>query len=778
MNQDAAKIGEKGVGFKTIFSIASEVRIHSGMYHFSLLAKAPTIPESLKDPHDNTLGTRMEIVLKQGIRLSNYSEKDMLEFCLCLRKLRKIRINNTFITIEDSDNIRTVTINKRQHTFRRFIHHFSMSDEALRERENGLRSISSGQSIVCYIPDKGAAKDYPLYCGLPTRHRIKIPLVVDAPFMLTTSREEIEFGSRLWNDRVRAEVYASLRSIMDETKRNDRHKVLRLVRFVPRRQGTQTVYTNDFSDCEYLNQYDFLSEVRAANLLPTFERSVFVSVKSSAAYRFPEAANYLFEAGCFGAIPATKVLDIPRDESFDSTLNAMGCAEAPFAQVIPLLKKYAGSYIENDIFRDSFYTYLQSVPEEYLLSLKETPIIPVFSIQGDQTQYIPWKDDGIFVKKNCTKSEHNYYVLNERILPKSTCEKIFGVNINEMNAEWERSRYNDGLRDIIRGSDTAEIYQYLMEEFFKGSFVRYQSQEILMGMREFIPLRNQLGKIIDTGVFICNEPMGYFRSNIVLSIAVHDECRQLAEYLKYPLLSKIHYQDILYVEDLTEDDIEDFTDDYFENGEEILRNFHRNGQLSDDLIDEYGLEYITMQSSQDDDDLEFPENPVSNMERLRKHIQTLLNHPIKIVARKVELTVHKAIDSSGGEFGLDDRTVREQTLKKYTPDGVYGRCFCQMCRKVKPYEWMEVNNIIAAPRYFFPQTRVALCLECSKKFEAMRSANAPKGKRGREDPFAAALKAARIVGGCVDVAIGKESIRFTATHLAEIQEILRSMPDK
>ena len=104
---------------------------------------------------------------------------------------------------------------------------------------------------------------------------------------------------------------------------------------------------------------------------------------------------------------------------------------------------------------------------------------------------------------------------------------------------------------------------------------------------------------------------------------------------------------------MTEDDIEDFTDDYFENGEEILRNFHRNGQLSDDLIDEYGLEYITMQSSQDDDDLEFPENPVSNMERLRKHIQTLLNHPIKIVARKVERTVQKAIDSSGGEFGLD-----------------------------------------------------------------------------------------------------------------------------
>ena len=227
-----------------------------------------------------------------------------------------------------------------------------------------------------------------------------------------------------------------------------------------------------------------------------------------------------------------------------------------------------------------------------------------------------------------------------------------------------------------------------------------------------------------------------------------------------------------------EDDIEDFHDDYFENGEEILRNFYRSGQLFDDLIDEYGLAYITMQSGQYDDDFEIPESPVRNIATLKKHIQTLLNHPIKIVARKVERTVQKAIDSSGREFGLDERNVRNQTLSIYTPAGVHGRCFCQMCRKVKPYELMEVNNIIAAPRYFFPQTRVALCLECSKKFEAIRFANAPKGKRCREDPFVAALKAARIAGGCVDVAIGKESIRFTATHLAEIQEILRSMPDK
>ena len=95
---------------------------------------------------------------------------------------------------------------------------------------------------------------------------------------------------------------------------------------------------------------------------------------------------------------------------------------------------------------------------------------------------------------------------------------------------------------------------------------------------------------------------------------------------------------------------------------------------------------------------------------------------------------------------------------------------------MKPYDFVEVNNIIAEPEYYFPQTRVALCLECSKRFEAIRYANAQKQKQGNEDPFVHAIMQIRIDNkGSVDVPLGKdESIRFTATHLAEIQEIFRS----
>lgn len=777
LTQNAAKIGEKGVGFKTIFAIASRVAIHSGAYHFFLTDQTPTIPELLPGRSDSVSGPQMVISLKSGVQLSSYKEQDILELCLCLRKLRKVTINGTVVTIEDTDNTRTITINKKQHTFTRYVNRFIASEQALQERENGLRTISPKQEIVIYVPDKGAAKEYPLYCGLPTKHRIKVPLVIDAPFMLTTSREEIEIGSQLWNSRVKNEMYSAILSVFEIRKHFERSKLLRYVRFSHRRVGTQSVYINELSDSSYLNDYEFLTAIKNAPILPTFDSGVFVSAQSRRAFRYPDVANYLFSGGYFGNTAKDKVLDIPKDDANDAVMNAINCPEVAFDQVYPVVSSYANAFIKHEDFRQRLYSYLFNAPAQYHDSIKELAIIPVYSIAGEQTEYIPWEDDVLFVKKHCTKSEQNYFILNESFLPKADCEKIFGENINEMNAEWERNRYNDGLRDIVRGSDTDEIYRYLLAQFSIGAFQKYRSQDILLGLKEFIPLKNQLGEIIDTELFICEEVTGYFQSKVVLSMSVHPECRQLAAYLKCASLSTIHYQDIAVEGDLTADDIEDFRTDYFVNGEEILRNYYRNGRLSDELIAEYGLEYIAMQTSQDDDYLEFPDDPVKNYTRLRSRIQNELRTPKKIVKVKVERTVYQYMDSSGNMHSLEENPVRKRTLSIYTPEGIHGRCFCQMCRKVKPYGLMEVNNIIAEPQYYFHQTRVALCLECSKNFEAIRLSNARKVKNGQDEPFQAAIcKAAIGAEGHIDVPLTKEkSIRFTATHLAEIQEILRGL---
>ena len=84
---------------------------------------------------------------------------------------------------------------------------------------------------------------------------------------------------------------------------------------------------------------------------------------------------------------------------------------------------------------------------------------------------------------------------------------------------------------------------------------------------------------------------------------------------------------------------------------------------------------------------------------------------------------------------------------------------------------MEVNNIEKKPKYYFPQLRIALCLECSKRFEYMRN-----NKTIREKYLKDIKNASVLNQGTVDIAIGGEDkITFTGRHLAEIQEILNQI---
>lgn len=261
LSNNNKSIGEKGVGFKTIFAISSKITIHSGNYHFSLSDKEPTIPRVINDVGiDSVSGTKMEIELKGGEAFPTYKEKDILELCICLRNLKKLTIGKHNVTINDTDDKRTITIGSRNYVFKCFHHDFTIMDEAtLEERMNWNRVISADQQIVFYVPEFSIEKNYyfPLYCGLPTKHKIRIPIAIDAPFSLTTSREEIETEGSKWNKIIRREMYAGLIDVIDSLKKDKRSKVFRFLRFIPRFQGAVRVYVNETFDNRYLNEYDF-----------------------------------------------------------------------------------------------------------------------------------------------------------------------------------------------------------------------------------------------------------------------------------------------------------------------------------------------------------------------------------------------------------------------------------------------------------------------------------------------------------------------------------------
>lgn len=767
------KIGEKGIGFKTIFAIASEVKISSGDYHFALTDREPTIPKNIGQPTKMVSGTIMDIRLKDRNALPPLNEKSILELCLCLRKLKKLEISGSIVNIEDYESSRVITIGKKRYSFKRFVYTFKINDEeAIQQRSNGGKDVTSEQQIICYVPEKNEPSDFYLYSGFATKHKIKIPMVIDAPFSLTTSRERIDTNSTRWNGIIRHEMYCAILQVIESLKVEERARVLRFARFTPRRHGTATVYVNDTTDSDYLNEYSYLSLIKQTELLPTFDPSVYVAPIEKKASRFPEVINLLLRKGLFGHVNPYTAIDLA-DTEYESVLKALGQEVVAFNESYPIIEYYAESNIHDKEFRSKLYEYLLLIPSQYHFHVSKLRIIPVYGRDYNTIEYISWKEDSIFVKKNSEVSTSDYYILNENELNKSACEKIFGVYINEINFEWEKNRYNDRLRVFIKEQAAKIVYQHLLNDFNKGLFEYYDSQDTLIGLKEFIPLKNQLGEIANSDLFICNQPEGYFSAAFLEKIIIHRECASFALFLKYPNLQNIHYENIQYDAPLTADDVESLLDSYFANGEELLRGFFRDNLLSNELLVEYKIEYITLSPSREEEyNASFPDEKVNNILKVREHVRRLWQNPTQIVSVKEERTVQKGRAQNGVEFSLDRDDAREGALRTYEPEGLSKRCFCQICKKIKQNSYIEVNNIQKLPKYFFPQLRIALCLECSKRFKAIR-----------ENPnfysqYLASIQTTDISSkGVIEIPIGSgETITFTGKHLAEVQEILRGGP--
>ena len=72
------------------------------------------------------------------------------------------------------------------------------------------------------------------------------------------------------------------------------------------------------------------------------------------------------------------------------------------------------------------------------------------------------------------------------------------------------------------------------------------------------------------------------------------------------------------------------------------------------------------------------------------------------------------------------------------------------------------------PKRYFPELRLALCLECSKIYEARRY-SAQYRSKFLENILKTGIEDQTIIA----VSMGEMQISFTGKHLAEIQEILK-----
>lgn len=771
--KDANVIGEKGVGFKAVFAVANKVSIYSGDFCFSLSASEPTIPKLLAKKDKFEKGTAMIFELKEKMSLDFFSEEKVLRLCLCLRKLRNITIGEYKVVIKDENGIRYISINDKVYEYKIISNEFIVDDEqALNERQVLQRRISKKQTVKFYVPiGSKAGTKYPnLYSGLPTEIETKIQLVIDAPFELDTARTNVIENK--WNAFIRRKLFDALKNLIVSTSKTEG---INAFKFINLKRENNTYVLDLFSNTR-LNQSSFLNELRNLEIIPTWKSNRFVSATKANLYRIPKLLNYILENDGDLSEDLSDFVK-GKDNKYDTILETLGVKLLPLEKVVPLLKTCYEDFLNDDAFLKCMYTYFEEnlnlINGLYYVreQLKEMKIVPVKGKTSNTTEFLSLKEclGNLYIKNETETSSDMCWILNTTLLKKDICEKIFGININVLTSDIEEATYRNRIKKIVENEQNIKkLYDILMMEFHNNYNLLHKCQDYLFRFRYLIPLKNQLGQLRKGNIYVSKEDMGYFEGTLLPSHIAHQECVKFAKFIGCEDIAYAHYDWFVANEQLTADDIESLQDDSIVNGFEILNCCKRDGLISQKLIAQYQLDVFSPISVECDESVF--NQPINDKNRFYEKMKARLANPIKIVPKVVERTIHVGITTKGEEVSIENSNRHEYVVRKYTTEP--GYCACQMCKTAKKLSYIEVNNIEKSPKYYWEECGVVLCLECSKHFEELRE------KVDVRERFYREIKKADVhIDEPIEIPIAADSITFSQSHLAEIQEILKKQEE-
>jgi hypothetical protein len=756
-------IGEKGVGFKSVFGVAESVEIHSNGFDFKLTDKMPTVPDKC-DAIDNdaTDGTTLIFNMKSDIRQA-LKEDRILRLCLCLRNLKKITIQGIRVTISDTENERVISIGDNIYHFEKFTYEFEITDdEAIEERSVNQRVVSTQQNIYCYIPKDYKTEKYSLYVGLPTTVDCNVPLIMDAPFELTTSRDNV-IECR-WNELVREAVYEAFFELMFVKKEELRIDILKFVKFTSQ---NGTISYGTFSQ-QYLNRFDWISNLKTSKLLPVLNVKHFVSAEAARCLIVPEVIAYVSKSMDVANKYDGVIIDSYKKTQYVPLLESIGCSKSDVREDLNCISIATPSMINDEKFRDGLYTYLQTpgiqakiIAQRLYDQVKELPIFPIRTRAG--VEYVSYSRN-IYTHPSKV-SDSDFLILETKVLKYEQAQSILGntARINELSQEVYEARYQNNLLSYIKSNKTKKEKAFYILNEFTNNFNNFKRCQLtLKGMISEIPIEFVSGNYQTGNKFINNKGL-ILDGEAIQEMIVSDSFSELARYLGCSDILEIHYDDIdIELESITDVDIEDFQNE-FAYGMEILEGFIRDGIISDKQIEKYNLEYLVDISDDDDDYEDFPGRAVNNLQKLRKHVRDQFRtNPNPYVEK--QQTVH-----------VPKNPVNKvtYTTAMYASENNSQKCFCQMCQKIVPKTHIERNDVQKNPEYGWDQMYLNLCLNCSKDYILLRNNNSVW------DKFTKNILASDVEDEeTVYVSIGNKELAFTAIHLAEIQTILKLEQDE
>lgn len=421
-------IGEKGIGFKSVFKVTDTPEIHSNGYHFRFDLTDPEDPLGYVVPHwidaraDSGEGvTTVVLPARAGNDFSPELLSDInATLLLFLEKLRLLKVHTNDVSVRyervDSESLSALTVvserageaeSRKLSTYLRSKFSLDMSDIVEPKREKVERV-----DVVLAFPlsaDDAAApvEGCPTYAFLPIRE-FGFSFYIQADFVLISSREGIH-EELTWNRRLRDSIAPAFVAAVDEFKA---HPALSLsyLRFLP---GKSDVVDPFFAPV-VAQTVDALKEVACIPVEGGGWRKPAEVLLASDAIRklFTSAdAVALFGAG----YPA------PGFVAPEGGLERLSCRKLLIPEVLEVFGTHSEWLKGKDLeWKVQFYEYIAKSPKraDYVEGMLKLPCIPA----ADGSMATP-EGDAIFYPLSSTETygfEHMLTVVDGEFHARAT----------------------------------------------------------------------------------------------------------------------------------------------------------------------------------------------------------------------------------------------------------------------------------------------------------------------------------------------------------------------
>jgi hypothetical protein len=402
-SKKAGFIGEKGIGFKSVFQVSNRPEIHSNGFHFRFDMSDPEehlgyiVPNWIEpDATMTTRGTTIVLPAKdqESFSAAVLSELDA-RLLLFLRKLRHIELRTPdeevsmrcvgedgLIALETRRRVADAEPTSSRQRFLRKSANVSMVDSP-----DDKRPKASESEVILAFPvdDAGqalAAPDCATFAFLPIR-AFGFRFCVQADFLLSSSREDIQ-TARPWNVALRDAIAPAFVASL-ELFRTKPALARSFLRFLPHEQEL----THSFFAPVVQKTLEALAQTECILCTTGQWRKPADVMTASMAFQRLVPAEQAW--ALYGKDYPAKDLEADQE-----TLKKLGCVPLNFADIVKLFTEH-GDWVrkQGTVWLANAYRYLASLNRQHLLGsgIRDAPCIPVndgsLQAPSDRTVFFP-----------------------------------------------------------------------------------------------------------------------------------------------------------------------------------------------------------------------------------------------------------------------------------------------------------------------------------------------------------------------------------------------------